>query len=349
MSFSIGIVGLPNVGKSTLFKALTKKQVDISNYPFCTIEPNVGVVAVPDERLDKLAEILKPDKKTPTIIEFVDIAGLVKDSHKGQGLGNQFLAQIREVAAILEVVRVFEDPNISHIDGRVNPLQDIETIKTELIMKDLETLERRLKEVKSKTKTNDTKAIKFYELLKVLENWLNQGNMAKDIKETQNYQEIFRELQLLTAKPIIYIFNQKSEVPWQVPSELRDKSIAVDLKLESDLAELTQKEIEEFGLLASCLDHLIKICYDTFDLVTFYTVVGGKEIRAWTVKRNIPIREAAGKIHTDFQEKFIKAEVINWRQLVDCGSWHAAREKGLIRTEGKEYLVQDKDVIEIKI
>lgn len=349
MSFSIGIVGLPNVGKSTLFKALTKKQVDISNYPFCTIEPNVGVVAVPDKRLDKLAEILKPDKKTPTIIEFVDIAGLVKDSHKGQGLGNQFLAQIREVAAILEVVRVFEDPNISHIDGRVNPLQDIETIKTELIMKDLETLERRLKEVKSKTKTNDTKAIKFYELLKVLENWLNQGNLAKDIKEPQNYQEIFRELQFLTAKPIIYIFNQKSEVPWQVPKELRDKSIAVDLKLESDLAELTQKEIEEFELLASCLDHLIKICYDTLDLNTFYTVVGGKEIRAWTVKRNTPIREAAGKIHTDFQEKFIKAEVINWRQLVDTGSWHKAREKGLLRTEGKEYLVQDEDVIEIKI
>lgn len=352
MSFSVGIVGLPNVGKSTLFKAITKKQVDISAYPFCTIEPNHGVVAVPDQRLDKLTDVLKPEKKTQTTIEFVDIAGLVKNAHQGEGLGNQFLAQIREVDLILEVVRVFDEQNIVHVHGRINPEEDIETIKLELVMKDLETLRKYGETLKDKTKSGDAKAIKLYELLQTLEKWLNQGNLASDISSPQNYQEIFRNLQLLTAKPIVYVLNNKSD---QNSSALGFLSAAstnfatLDLKMEAEMAELSQEETKELNLPISSLDQLIKICYDTLNLVTFYTAAGGKEIRAWTAQENTPIKEAAGRIHTDFAEKFIRAEVINWQKLVECRSWHIAREKGLIRTEGKNYLVQDGDVIEIKI
>ena len=344
---SIGIVGLPNVGKSTLFKALTKKQVAISNYPFCTIEPNRGVVAVPDERLRQIADMIKPPKVTSAIIEFVDIAGLVKNAHQGQGLGNQFLAHIREVDAILEVVRLFADVNVSHVEGQINSERDIETIKMELIMRDCQTLKKIIEEVKAKAKSGDAKAQKLSELLEKLANWLNQGNLAKEINEPQNYQDIFNQLQLLTAKPIIYVFNGSADVPSK--DKISGPWLQLDLKLEEEISELSGQELKELGLIESALDRLIKICYDTLDLVTFYTVAGGQEVRAWTIKKNAPIVVGAGKIHQDFQEKFIKAEVINWQSLLNCGSWPQAREKGLIRTEGKDYLLQDGDVIEIKI
>jgi len=349
---SIGIVGLPNVGKSTLFKALTKKQVDISNYPFCTIEPNIGIVAVPDERLNKLAEVLRPGKKTSTVIEFVDIAGLVKNAHKGEGLGNQFLARIRQTDAILEVARAFEDSKIIHIEGRINPQEDIETIKIELVMKDLESVHKYREELKDKAKSGDDKSIKLEELSRSLKDWLNQGNMAGQIPEPEKYQEIFSQLQLLTIKPVVYILNggpSLEGIKILAAQPGLKNIIQSDLKLEAEMSELNPDEIAELSLSESALDQLIKICYDVLNLITFYTVAGLKEIRAWTVRKNTPIKEAAGKIHTDFQEKFIKAEVINWERLVNCGSWHDARDKGLLRTEGKEYIMQDGDVIEIKI
>lgn len=357
MSFSIGIVGLPNVGKSTLFKALTKKQVDISNYPFCTIEPNVGVVAVPDERLQKIAEIVKPEKVTPTIIEFVDIAGLVKNAHQGEGLGNQFLAQIREVKVILQVARAFEDEKVAHLEGKPDPLRDIEIVNLELIMKDLETIEKRLEKIKKEAKSGDKKMLEMLEMLKMLEDWLRQGKLINEqpsIRENKDYRlkPELRELQLLTAKPMIYVLNQKTGSGNQISGMVKKtypSIIELDLKLEEELSELTPQEIKELELSSSKLDQLILFCYNVLNLITFYTVAGGKEVRAWTVKKNTPIKEAAGQVHTDFQERFIKAEVVNWQKLIEAGSWPNAREKGWIRTEGKEYLVQDGDVIEIKI
>lgn len=285
MSFSIGIVGLPNVGKSTLFKALTKRQVDIADYPFTTISPNVGVVAVPDERLEKIAEVIKPQKVTPTVIEFVDIAGLVKGAHKGEGLGNQFLAQIRNCDAIVEVVKAFgENPT---------PQDDIEIIKTELELKDLE------------------------------------------CEEKEN---------LLAKKPIVYVYNISGEA--QAGSD--PTTLKIDLKMEEEISELSEKEKKELNL-SSQLDHLIKLCYDILDLITFYTITGGKETRAWTLKKGSTAPQAGGKVHSDFQEKFIRAEVIEWRKLIEAGGWAKARERGWIQTAGKDYIVQDGDVIEFKI
>jgi len=294
MSFSVGIVGLPNVGKSTLFKALTKKPVDIGPYSFTTIHPNVGVVQVPDERLLKVAEIIKPEKVTPTIIEFIDIAGLIKGSHKGEGLGNQFLAQIRNCDAILEVVRVFEDPEVENVTGKIDPASDIETIKIELELKDMES------------------------------------------KEKEN---------LLSKKPIIYLLNINGKTPYQ---ELQVEHLAINLKEEVEMFELSEAEKKELNM-TSQLDQLILACYNILDLITFYTVTGGKETRAWTLKRGLKAPEAGGVVHTDFKEKFIRAEVVNWQKLVEAGSWLKARERGWIQTIGKDYLVQDGDVIEFKV
>lgn len=377
MSFSIGIIGLPNVGKSTLFKALTKQKVDISNYPFCTIDPNVGIVKVPDKRLEKIAEVIKPQKITPTVIEFVDIAGLVKNAHKGEGLGNQFLARIREVDAICQIVRAFKDEKISHIEGQVNPERDIEIINTELIMKDLETIEKRLEKTKKEANSENKEAILELEAINKAKEILKQGKMLSE-SGVSNIKHGTRELYLLTIKPMVYVFNgsedpstspallQKGGVrsgnklhgelvepllPERVPTLCRDESKALhlNLQLESELSELTPEEAKELELPPSKLNELIKICYQALNLITFYTVAGGKETRAWTLKNGLKAPKAGGVVHTDFEENFIRAEVIIWQKLIEASSWSKAREKGWLRIEGREYIVQDGDVIEFKI
>ncbi len=347
MSFSIGIVGLPNVGKSTLFKALTKKKVDIAAYPFTTIHPNYGIVTVPDHRLEKVAEIIKPEKVTPTVIEFVDIAGLVKGAHKGEGLGNQFLAQIRNCAAILEVVRVFEDPKVENVLGEINPEKEIEIIKTELLMKDLETLEGLLSKIEKDVK-KDKKALKKFEFLKKIKEGVSQGELIYEVSGaglTDEEKSEIQEYQFLTQKPIFYILNTNKK-----PEGLKSgiKHLAMNLKDESEISELSEAEVKELGM-KSQLDQLILACYNILDLITFYTVAGGKETRAWTLKKNSKVPAAGGVIHSDFEEKFIRAEVIPWQILVESGSWVKARESGRIKTVGKDYIVQDGDVIEFKI
>ena len=343
MSFSIGIVGLPNVGKSTLFKALTKKPVDIGPYPFTTVHPNVGVVQVPDERLEKIAQIIKPEKVTPTVIEFIDIAGLVKGSHKGEGLGNQFLAQIRNCDAILEVVRAFEAESVENVLGEVNPEKEIEIIKTELLMKDLETLEGILSKIEKEAKKKDKKALKKLEILKKVKEEVSRGKKISEINLEE--KEELKEYQFLTQKPIFYLLNTDYKKNYQIPGL---NYLVVNLKEEEEISELSQVEIKELGM-KSQLDQLILSCYNILDLITFYTVAGGKETRAWTLKRGLRAPDAGGVVHTDFKEKFIRAEVIPWQKLVESGSWLKAREKGLIRTVGKDYLVQDGDIIEFKI
>jgi len=344
MSFSIGIVGLPNVGKSTLFKALTKQAVDISNYPFCTIDPNIGVVAVPDEHLEKIAVVVKPKKITPTVIEFVDIAGLVKNAHQGEGLGNQFLARIREVDAICQVVRVFKNEKITHVEGQPDPQRDIEIVNTELIMKDLETIEKHLEKVRKKAKTNDKKSVEELEVLNKMKETLSQEKTLISQPEIMVNQSLIKELGLLTAKPVIYVFNVSGSQE-KTPSQ----GVALDLKLESDTSELSEAEQKELELSPSQLDQLIKACYQTLDLIIFYTITGGQETRAWTLKNGLKVPQAGGVVHSDFEEKFIRAEVINWQKLVEAKSWSSAREKGILRIEGKGYVVQDGDVIEFKI
>jgi len=295
MGFSIAIVGLPNVGKSTLFKALTKRQVDIADYPFTTISPNVGVVAVPDERLEKLAALIKPQKITPTVIEFVDIAGLVKDAHKGEGLGNQFLAQIRNCDAIIEVIKAF--------DENPSPQDDIETIRLELEMKDMES------------------------------------------KEKEN---------LLSKKPIVYIYNVGVENTGIAESD--PAMLKIDFKMEAEISELSSKELQELIQLDPSLenfkrgvDGLILACYDILDLITFYTITGGKETRAWTLKRGRTAFDAAGQVHSDFQDKFVRAEIVSAEKLIESGGWLVAKERGYVQTAGKEYVVKDGDVMEFKI
>lgn len=337
MSFSIGIVGLPNVGKSTLFKALTKQSVNISNYPFCTIDPNVGVVAVPDKRLNEIAGVIKPKKITPTVIEFVDIAGLVKGAHQGEGLGNQFLSHIRQVDAICQVVRNFTNEKITHVEGKIDPQRDIEIVNTELIMKDLETVGKRLKKTK--------KQAQELEILNQIKQILEQGKLIKDQKEILASQKLIQELGFLTAKPTIYLFNTIGDKPPNINSP----TISLDLKTESDISELSSAEVEEIGFASSKLDQLIKASYQALNLITFYTITGGQETRAWTLKKGSRAPQAGGVVHSDFEDNFIKAEVINWQKLVDSKTWQMAREKGFIRTEGKEYLISDGDVIEFKI
>lgn len=350
MSFSIGIVGLPNVGKSTLFKALTKKQVDISNYPFCTINPNVGVVAVPDERLDKLASILKPEKVIPTTIEFVDIAGLVKNAHKGEGLGNQFLSHIREVKAIVQVVRDFQDTNVAHVAGKVNPGSDIETVNLELIFADLDTLNKRIADTRPKAKSGEKEAKEILPTLEKLKTELEVGKLASEVGLTHEEQELVKDLHLLTSKLMLYVYNvderHMANSLWHI-----ENCIAISAKLEAELADLSEKEANEYrkeaGVKESGLDKLIKASYQLLDLLTFFTTQSNI-LQAWTVKRGVKAPESAGVIHTDFSEGFIKAEVINWQDLVKVGGEHQAREKGLLRVEGKDYIVQDGDVIHFR-
>ncbi|MTI61905.1 MAG: redox-regulated ATPase YchF [Firmicutes bacterium] len=354
----LGIVGLPNVGKSTLFNALTKAGAGAENYPFCTIDPNVGVVNVPDKRLEVLNDMYNPRKKTPTTIEFVDIAGLVKGASKGEGLGNKFLAHIREVEAVAQVVRCFTDNNVTHVDGDINPLRDIEIINTELILADLSAVERRMAKTSKMAKSGEKEYIEELQELELLQNSLEEGKNIRQLDLGEQGQRLVKELQLLSAKPIIYIANidegdvgtADNEMVSQVRKHAAGENarvVTISAKIEADIAELDEEEaglfLEEMGLKESGLDRVITAGYELLDLITFFTA-GEKEVRAWTVRRGSSAPEAAGKIHTDMQRGFIRAEVVSYDDLITSGSISDAREKGLLRLEGKEYIMQDGDV-----
>jgi len=348
MSLSIGIVGLPNVGKSSLFNILTKKGVDAANYPFCTINPNVGVVKVPDERLNKLANISHPAHIIPTTIEFVDIAGLVAGAHKGEGLGNKFLAHIRECDAICEVIREFKDDNVIHVNGRINPKEDKETIDIELIFADLATIEKRIEKNNREIKSGQKEFTNNKVILDKIFKHLSDGQPARSLKFTEDEEIYVKTLNLLSIKPIIYLLNtdqpEKETVPWETEKEI---ILKINVKLEKEIASLSEEEqkeyIQELGLKQSGLDKLIQSAYEILGLETFFTT-GPDETRAWTIKKGTKAPQAAGQIHTDFIKGFIRAEVINWQKFVETGGEAKARELGLIRTEGKDYVFQDGDV-----
>ena len=345
MSFAIGIVGLPNVGKSTLFRALTKKQVPAENFPFCTIDPNVGVVGVPDERLEKLAKISISEKIIPTTIEFVDIAGLVKGSHKGEGLGNKFLSHIREVDAISHVVRGFRAGNVIHVENRVDPEGDEEIIMLELALADLATVQRRLKDAAASAKRGDKEALRILAALEKVKAQLNAGKPARGADLNDNEQEAIRELQLITAKPMLRVLNVDESEAGREPRQANE--IIISAKIESELAELSPEDAKammlDLGLTASGLDRLIAASYRLLNLITFFTS-GPKETRAWTAEFGSTAPQAAGKIHTDFEKGFIRAEVISCQDFIDCNGEAGAKEKGKMNLEGKEYIVKDGDV-----
>ncbi len=357
----LGIVGLPNVGKSTLFNSLTKAGAESANYPFCTIDPNVGIVAVPDGRLKKLGDLYQSKKVTPAAIEFVDIAGLVKGASKGEGLGNQFLSNIREVDAIVHVVRCFEDSNIVHVDGSINPVRDIETINLELIFSDIEILERRIAKA-SKGARMDKVLAKELKLLERVKAYLEDGKLAKTFELEDEDEELwFQGYNLLTAKPVIYAANVTEDdladdgagnaFVQEVRKNAEDEGCEVFVicaQIEQEIAELDEDEkamfLEELGLKESGLEKLIKASYSLLGLISYLTS-GEDETRAWTIKKGTKAPQAAGKIHSDFERGFIRAEVVNYQDLLDCGSLAAAKEKGLVGLEGKDYIVKDGDVI----
>lgn len=355
----IGIVGLPNVGKSTMFNAITKAGAECANYPFCTIEPNVGIVPVPDERLDKLAEIYKPEKITHAVVKFVDIAGLVKGASKGEGLGNKFLSHIREVDAIVQVVRCFEDENITHVEGSIDPVRDVETINLELIFSDMEAVEKRMDRAVKMARADKKHQLEVDALTRIKEA-LEAGRLASSVALNDEEEDALSDLYLLTSKKMLYVGNVSEEQlkdaqndsKFKALSEYAEKNgtIAIPLcvKVEEELAALDDDEkaemLELMGIKEPGLDKLIKESYKLLGLMSFLTA-GEPEVRAWTIKIGTKAPAAAGKIHSDIERGFIKAEVINYNELLECGSLVKAREKGLIRFEGKDYVMQDGDVV----
>jgi len=368
MNLSIAIVGLPNVGKSTLFSALTRRQVPAENYPFCTIEPNVGCVVVPDARLEKLAEIERSQKIIYATVDFVDVAGLVAGASKGEGLGNQFLSKIRECAAIAQVVRAFPDPNVTHVAGMVDPERDIKIIETELQLADLATVKKHLESVRGRAKTGDKQATGELVLCQKIETALNDGKSVRDLEFTEEELPVVKNLFLLTQKPMLYVLNLSEdqlperaniakeyqavvEVGPQQPVEVPPRVIPICAKLEAELATLEKSEAQEllksYGLTSSALDEVIKAAFAALGLIAFFTA-GEKEARAWEIKSGATAPEAAGEIHSDFQKKFVKADVVAYQDFVTVGGWTNSYEKGKVRSEGKDYVMKDGDVVVFK-
>ncbi|MEW6614833.1 MAG: redox-regulated ATPase YchF [Thermodesulfobacteriota bacterium] len=360
MGFTCGIVGLPNVGKTTIFNALTSGKAEASNYPFCTINPNLGIVRVPDERLYKISKIINPPKVTPTTLEFLDIAGLVKGASQGEGLGNQFLGHIRNVDVITHVVRCFDNPDVPHVNSIVNPKRDIDILNTELILADIDTVDRRLAKTEKLLKTGDKKMANALKVYKKTREGLNIGNPAKNLEFEEDEKEVIEELNLLTFKPIFYVANVDEEELKkgkytqsikEISEKERTSVIVICGDIEAEIAELEEDErdvfLKELGLEQSGLDKLVKIGYNLLKLITFYTTVGS-ELRAWTVPEGTKAQKAAGKIHSDMEKGFIKAEVIPYNDFLEAGSMTVAKERGLIHLEGREYLVQDGDIIHFR-
>lgn len=361
MGFKCGIVGLPNVGKSTIFNAITAAGAESANYPFCTIEPNVGVVGVPDPRLNKLAEIVRPKAILPTTIEFVDIAGLVKGASRGEGLGNQFLGHIRQVDAIAHIVRCFDDDNVVHVDGSIDPLRDVEVIQTELNLADLDTVQKRMTRIEKQAKSGDKKSQSELSVLQAVQQCLDQGRPARATDLTDEERLVLRDLHLITAKPLLYVANvAEDDLDGRHPyvAGLREfadsegaEMVTICGKIEAEISELDEdgkaEFLQELGLDQSGLDRVIQAGYRLLGLLTYFTA-GVKEVRAWTVERGAKAPAAAGVIHTDFEKGFIRAEVIAFDDFVRCGGEAGAKEKGLMRLEGKEYVVMDGDIMHFR-